>query len=239
MANSVAYFLAGKRIFKLLKATESRIAKGDTSSLGALHRLISALKSTITWRTNQDLEVCRQACGGHGFLMYSGIAQSVHDYGARVTYEGENSVLTQQSGRGLLKAFQKAIAGGKLEEGAEYLKDVKTLLKNKSRVDQEWNAPDIQEALKVRAAWAISSVGKEVQQLLGQGLSPTAIFLHRIQSDLVKISKFHSEYYIYESAINELEIADIDGNSKRHIECLVRIYGLKCLSEELAPLLMN
>ena len=44
-------------------------------------------------------ETCRRSCGGHGYLLSSGIAQTVLDTMASVTYEGENTVLYLQTAR--------------------------------------------------------------------------------------------------------------------------------------------
>jgi hypothetical protein len=36
----------------------------------------------------RDLDICRLACGGHGFSQYSGMPHFIHAYSANVTYEG-------------------------------------------------------------------------------------------------------------------------------------------------------
>ena len=45
------------------------------------------------------VEVCRRSCGGHGFLMSSGIAENACSALALVTVEGENTVLYLQTAR--------------------------------------------------------------------------------------------------------------------------------------------
>lgn len=52
----------------------------------------------------RDLEICRLACGGHGFSHYSGMPSLVQTYSANVTYEGENTVMYLQVARYLMKA---------------------------------------------------------------------------------------------------------------------------------------
>lgn len=99
----------------MFKEMEGQIAKGDTSKLGELHRVLSAFKAFITWETLESCEECRQACGGHGFLEYAGISQEVLDYTARCTYEGDNGVLSQQIGRALVKQLGLARKGGSLD----------------------------------------------------------------------------------------------------------------------------
>ena len=43
--------------------------------------------------------MCRRACGGHGYLLSSGVADLLTDSLAGVTYEGENTVLYLQTAR--------------------------------------------------------------------------------------------------------------------------------------------
>ena len=99
----------------MFKEMEGQVAKGDTSKLGELHRVLSAFKAFITWEALESCEECRQACGGHGFLEYAGISQEVLDYTARCTYEGDNGVLSQQIGRALVKQLGLARKGGSLD----------------------------------------------------------------------------------------------------------------------------
>jgi acyl-CoA oxidase len=44
-------------------------------------------------------QTCRVACGGHGFLVASGIKPINNGLDAACSYEGDNSVLLQQTAR--------------------------------------------------------------------------------------------------------------------------------------------
>ena len=87
LSSAYAFFFATKRVKGMFGEMEKQIAKGDTSNLGELHRVLSAFKVFMTWEVLQGCEECRQACGGHDFLEYAGISQEVLDYTARCTYE--------------------------------------------------------------------------------------------------------------------------------------------------------
>ena len=47
----------------------------------------------------ENNETCRRSCGGHGYLLTSGVANIVLDSMATVTYEGENTVLYLQTAK--------------------------------------------------------------------------------------------------------------------------------------------
>lgn len=83
----------------------------ECDEVNELHSLLSAMKvvaSTMSTGITQD---CRTACGGHGFSSYSSIGryrgyQDIHN-----TWEGDNHVLIQQTGRYILKILQKSFKG--------------------------------------------------------------------------------------------------------------------------------
>ena len=45
------------------------------------------------------IQVCRLACGGHGYSLASGIPTMYADYSPGQTYEGENTVMYLQTAR--------------------------------------------------------------------------------------------------------------------------------------------
>jgi hypothetical protein len=78
--------------------------------------------------------VCRRACGGHGYTHSSGLGSLFADYVGVLTAEGENFLLTQQTGRYLLKAYEKLRRGSTAssdEPKIKYLENVDDLLQAK------------------------------------------------------------------------------------------------------------
>ena len=64
-----------------------------------LHALSSGFKAYTSYAGERLTQVCRTACGGHGFLVASGIVGFRNILDAGCTYEGDNSVLYQQTAR--------------------------------------------------------------------------------------------------------------------------------------------
>lgn len=67
------------------------------------------------------VEVCRLACGGHGYLASSNFPVTYGLVTAASTYEGENTVLLLQTSRYLMKAWHLAISGQPLTPTVAYL----------------------------------------------------------------------------------------------------------------------
>lgn len=57
----------------------------------------------FTSTTARGLEVCRLACGGHGYSHFSGLPGMYQEFSAYLTLEGENSLLLLQTARALIK----------------------------------------------------------------------------------------------------------------------------------------
>jgi acyl-CoA oxidase len=67
--------------------------------LADLHATTCGLKSLASTTAGEGLEVCRRACGGHGYSSYSGIGPWYADYLPTLTWEGDNYMLSQQVAR--------------------------------------------------------------------------------------------------------------------------------------------
>jgi len=79
--------------------------------LADLHAISCSLKAFASTTAAEGLEVCRRACGGHGYSAFSGIGSWYADYHPTVTWEGDNYMLTQQVARYLLKSARAVLAG--------------------------------------------------------------------------------------------------------------------------------
>lgn len=64
-----------------------------------LHAISCCLKSVCTSDTAKLVEVCRLSCGGHGYMICSGLPGIYGLVTAACTYEGENTVLLLQTAR--------------------------------------------------------------------------------------------------------------------------------------------
>jgi acyl-CoA oxidase len=86
---------------------------------------------------------CRfpQACGGHGYLLSSGLPVLLGDIVQTVTAEGENYVLSLQTGRALLKALADFRAGAPLPDAMKYLANVDKASTPVQRSQAQWLDP--------------------------------------------------------------------------------------------------
>ena len=62
-----------------------------------------------TWDCIKTLQECREACGGHGYHLNSGIGETYRHIEIYATFEGDNNVLLQQIFLTTLKKIQKTM----------------------------------------------------------------------------------------------------------------------------------
>lgn len=67
--------------------------------LADLHATSCGLKSLASSIAAEGLEICRRACGGHGYSSFSGIGPWYADYLPTTTWEGDNFMISQQVAR--------------------------------------------------------------------------------------------------------------------------------------------
>ncbi|CAK7212904.1 hypothetical protein SCUCBS95973_001618 [Sporothrix curviconia] len=116
LAATFALHFAGRAMIEQYQANQAEQAKQAEQAadrLADLHATSCALKAYGSTLAGEGLEVCRRACGGHGYSAFAGIGAWYADYLPTLTWEGDNYMLTQQVARYLLKQARAVqLAGG-------------------------------------------------------------------------------------------------------------------------------
>jgi acyl-CoA oxidase len=71
-----------------------------------LETLAAGIKAFTTWNTTRTIQVCREACGGEGYLSVNRFAALKADSDIYTTFEGDNTVLMQLVAKNLLSDFK-------------------------------------------------------------------------------------------------------------------------------------
>ena len=69
----------------------------------------------VRWQIINWLSLLQKSCGGNGYSAYSGLSGLLADFAVMCTWEGDNTVLAQQTARFLLNAAAKSQKGEKLD----------------------------------------------------------------------------------------------------------------------------
>jgi acyl-CoA oxidase len=125
LASAYAFKSVAMGLVRRRRAIESD-GDVDLDELPEVHALGSGLKSELTMEAALGIEDLRKSCGGHGYLMSSGIAPLAVDFtGPNATAEGDPIVLFLQTARFLVKEFRAARAGKPVHGLAKIFEAVK------------------------------------------------------------------------------------------------------------------
>ena len=78
---------------------------GDENAQRTLETQAAGIKAVGTAHANATIQACREACGGAGFLAENLLVQLRADVDVFATFEGDNTVLLQLVGKGLLTGY--------------------------------------------------------------------------------------------------------------------------------------
>lgn len=143
-------------------------------SLKETHATSAGLKAFCTWNCLATIEACRQACGGHGYSAYAGLASMYQDFAVQCTWEGDNTILALQSGRYLISSYREAAKGKNLAPGVGYLNNLATLIGKRCSVRSAEEMMDpavLVEAWQVVCANVVKNAALEFEGCLARGLS--------------------------------------------------------------------
>ncbi|KAF2095533.1 acyl-CoA oxidase [Rhizodiscina lignyota] len=106
LAQGTALVIVGQHVKrKFDQYTEAMVKTGDISGLEDIHLQTVGAKVYATHIAAHGIEVCRVACGGHGFNALSGFGRMYANSTKDLTVEGDNYVISQQVPRAILKHY--------------------------------------------------------------------------------------------------------------------------------------
>jgi len=190
LANTYAMNATYKKLYNGYHDMMKRInEKQDFSTMNEFHSILAGCKSFWTWDALNGIEVCRQACGGHGYSSYSGIPLLFDGYGPAVTFEGDNTVMALQTARYLLKVAQHVASGQKVQGVLGYLKTATSQRCSAKNKDEVSTLEAIEKALQASSAQLIWKVSQKFQTLIGEGHSMKQVWDKKAGIDLFEASR--------------------------------------------------
>lgn len=169
ICRAIIYKLAGDYIWNMYNHVTGDLEKGNLDRLPELHSLACVLKALSSSDTTNGIEVCRMACGGHGYMDQSAFPTIYGLATAACTYEGENTVMLLQTSRYLLKAWSQALKGEPLVPSVAYLADVAG--KKTTDFYFDGSLTDIVRAMEYVAANKIKVAYEHVEQRKAEGMT--------------------------------------------------------------------
>ena len=197
-----AYAMASTVYFARKQVNENfeRSSNNDFSLLQPTHILLCASKAMFTWWLSKGCMKLIQACGGHGYHMYSYLPYVLRESFASTILEGENSVLLLQVSRNLLKAAQNAQFGkhNKISEDEAYFLNAKKIQKfTFEETKKALNNPENLIKTFQKTVLHLTQQGAiEISQKMAEGMDPKAAWDYTAGSRLLKMGLTQANYLI-------------------------------------------
>ena len=218
-----------KRMADTSRALDKEQVKSSADLLADLHATSCALKAYGSTLAGEGLEVCRRACGGHGYSSFSGIGTWYADYLPTLTWEGDNYMLSQQVCRYLLKSA-RAVLSGKAgsNDTTRILKDYVSRRDTGAAFDILSSDADLVKAFAWRLAYQTFEAAQHRDE---EKRSWNSLLV-----DFHRLSKAHAQYMVVKSFFDTLEqdsfLKSDDGEIKTVLRKLFRLYALHTLENE-------
>jgi len=200
------------------------------------HASSAGLKGLCTRLTADGIEDLRKCCGGHGFLLNSGIAALFGDYVWQVSAEGDAYVLLLSSARFLLKSRSDAIQGKPLSGLASCLKPLSRpdfnlaslLPRMPSSIDGVSSIQFLLEIFEYRTVAMICKAGVKMENKMkkvsfDQAWNECAILLK-------DAAECHIYYFMMKKFIETIRL-EKDPHVLRVLEQLCALFGLQNMKD--------
>ncbi|KAI9708016.1 MAG: fatty-acyl coenzyme A oxidase [Bogoriella megaspora] len=247
LAATYALHFTGKGMMQLYEANQNKMAqdvgKAGSAQRGAgpeethsgsdlladLHATSCGLKSLASTTAAEGLEVCRRACGGHGYSSFSGIGPFYSDYLPTTTWEGDNFMLSQQVSRYLLKSARSVI------KGEHPTNDTTSILSNflaKADIGAAFDVLGKDEDIVAAFAWRTAFLTFEALKHRDEQKKAWNDLL----VDFYRLSRAHSQYLVVKNFFETLQSpslsADLDPETVTLMHKLFRLHALHTLESE-------
>lgn len=218
-------------LYKMFRAVYPTVRENpESAELNELHSILSVYKCITSSYSFAGIQECRESCGGMGFSAYAGLGRLRNTADILLTWEGDNNVLLQQTGKYILKLIQKSFKGIKIESPTLKfltinLESIEWPLKTPESFTQENICKVFEDRICFLAKKAIEKLQKNTEKYS----SPNEIWNNSLVNYVNTLSYVYGEYILYR------EFSLIVENLKKScvataeiIEKLHLLYALDC-----------
>ncbi|OWF50076.1 peroxisomal acyl-coenzyme A oxidase 1-like [Mizuhopecten yessoensis] len=229
IATAYAFRFTGHSIFNYYTTINANIEKGNLEDLPQLHALAAGLKAFCTSVAADGVEICRLACGGHGYSHASGLPWMYTKATVECTYEGENTVMFLQTARYLVKCYNQMKMKKSLPSSFAYITDN---LSGKSDLDNKLNFDSIIEAYEHRAARLIKAAALNITFWMKAG-NKVWDSTNKSSIQMVWAAKASCHLFVVKTFINLVTSANLDPKVRTALTTLCRLYAVNGMIENM------
>ena len=215
-----------------------RYAARTDETMRELESQAAALKAYATWYTTETLQICREACGGKGYLLDNRIGQRKGDTEIYTTFEGDNTVLCYLVARSLLTKFKQSFnedgAFGLLRFAAgrvtSQFTDLNPVAVRNTDAEHLRSEDFLRTAFRFREERMVYSVAQRIRRKVKGGMTSGEAFVE-IQTQLKDLALAYVERLTFERFCDSVKAQEDEG--LREVLGLLRtLYGLHAIERD-------
>jgi acyl-CoA oxidase len=213
-----------------------------------LEGLAAGIKAANTWHATHTIQVCREACGGAGYMAENRFASLKADTDVFTTFEGDNTVLLQLVAKGLLTDYSARFGDlSQLEMvrfvGAQVFDTVveRSLARQLvgavlGAVPSSEDEPAIEERdfhlqlFRGREEHVLGGVARRLKRGIDDGQDSFTVF-NECQDHVLEAARAHVDRLVLESFAAAVQRCD-DGSLKDALSALCDLYALSTIEQE-------
>lgn len=231
LATAYALTFACKDVIALM-------ASNDEERRRELENMAAGLKVYTSWHTIECLQVCRESCGGQGYMANNRFGDLKADTDVFATFEGSNPVLLQFVAKGLLTEFHHQFSDNRFFGIVKYLTSKAATvvseqnpLTTRNTESSHLRDPEFhRQAFRYREESLLVSVARRLKRRLDDKMDSFSAF-NDCQDHLVTMAYAHVEGTVLDSfqkAVAECQVATV----KEHLERLCALFALNCIHKD-------
>jgi len=243
LASAYALMATGRYMRNIYNDLQRGLKSGDLEALPEAHATSSGLKAVTTIIAAEGIEECRKACGGHGYLLNSGLCELFTNYVSNNTLEGENYLIIQQLSRYLIKSFKSAQAGkspvGNAKYQSMFVKPGQPAFTPLpvQKIEDFLSISNQIEAYAIRAGHLIAQTVKRLDASMKQGQDFATAF-QSVQWVAIRAAKAHCMYTILLSFVDFVEKSKTAGQGiQPALKDLCDLFALYHMEKDLGEFL--
>ncbi|MDH3708640.1 MAG: acyl-CoA dehydrogenase family protein, partial [Cyclobacteriaceae bacterium] len=202
-----------------------------------IEALAAGLKAYSTWNTTHTLQVCREACGGIGYLWENRLGELKADTEIYSTFEGDNTVLMQLVAKSRLAEFKQEFHDIKFlglvkyiaNQAATSLVEMNPIITRKSSPEHIRDSEFHLSAFQYREQHLLKRAAQRLKHRIDKGMNSFQAF-NECQNHLVQLAHAYIERVILEQFLQTIDgVTEID--LQQPLRQLCQLFALNLLHQ--------
>lgn len=190
---------------------------------GELPSICNIVKTMMSWNYSKVATVCRERCGGMGFLSNSRFAEHLACSHTTMTAEGDNRVLMHKIVKDMLKG---------LKNGYKHPQPSMNVTQQIGTFDDVSGMDTLSDLFRFRQIVLCNRLVAKMGKLAKDKVHPYDIQMYHTSDFIQDLALAYGERRMIDAC--QVFLSEISGDSKKTMETVFRVFAIDCVKRDLA-----